>query len=619
MVRMQSRSFCLLAFLLLVTPGWTTLTTDDGIWLHWTAPEVVLDLDAAGTPDIAEDAEFDLLATAMGVWNSVPCGQPGLRPGAVLPAGSGPSANWISFQAMDDPAFSAVIAWTQVDYVAETGVIEHASVTFNDGYRFTGTGGEPVRVDLPSIAVHEFGHALGLGHSLVLASTMYPTYNAGTKSQRRLSEDDAQGLCAIYGGTLPADWAPVWPWNDDPSSATCSDGCESIPSSLPLLQKTYPEYRLRSRSGCAARDAGSLAGLLPGLWVFAILIRRRRSRHPARVAGWLAAILLAWPASVPGQEEPYTIEVRSRVLSGVERPALILRANAALRNLEVRLQAQDRAPAVHRVASLKPDTVREFPLDAPPGLSHWTAEIRHAGSREPDLLAFDVVVARPIEVRITEGDVDLQHGELAFTASEPVARVRVQVFDPDGNPIADLQETPDAAAGSRVSIRFPRPTGAVGRVLLTVFDAYGFFNGVEISPFFIEIPHEEVLFEFGRSDIRPDEEPKLQRIAAEIQAALARLKSVLAARLYIAGYTDTVGTNDYNLSLSRRRAEAIAHWFRRHGLAMSICWQGFGEDALAVPTPDETPEPRNRRTLYVLADSAPPVSKVFPRADWQCF
>ncbi|XP_061362220.1 metalloendoproteinase 2-MMP-like [Gastrolobium bilobum] len=53
-------------------------------------------------------------------------------------------------------------------------------------------------VDLESVAVHEIGHLLGLGHSSVKEAIMFPTISSRTKKVL-LAEDDIQGIQYLYG------------------------------------------------------------------------------------------------------------------------------------------------------------------------------------------------------------------------------------------------------------------------------------------------------------------------------------------------------------------------------------------------------------------------------------
>ena len=55
-----------------------------------------------------------------------------------------------------------------------------------------------IQVDLQSVAAHEFGHALGLGHSADSGAVMYANYGAGAL-RRTLSPDDQAGVAALYG------------------------------------------------------------------------------------------------------------------------------------------------------------------------------------------------------------------------------------------------------------------------------------------------------------------------------------------------------------------------------------------------------------------------------------
>uniref|UniRef100_A0A7N0ULY8 Peptidase metallopeptidase domain-containing protein n=1 Tax=Kalanchoe fedtschenkoi TaxID=63787 RepID=A0A7N0ULY8_KALFE len=53
-------------------------------------------------------------------------------------------------------------------------------------------------VDLESVAVHEIGHLLGLGHSSVEEAIMFPTIASGTRKVV-LASDDVEGVQVLYG------------------------------------------------------------------------------------------------------------------------------------------------------------------------------------------------------------------------------------------------------------------------------------------------------------------------------------------------------------------------------------------------------------------------------------
>ena len=76
-------------------------------------------------------------------------------------------------------------------------------ILYNTAYAWDDGPGLPApsEVDTQSVATHEYGHALGLGHSGVFGAVMSPALS-GT-SARDLALDDIAGLQFIYGAAAP--------------------------------------------------------------------------------------------------------------------------------------------------------------------------------------------------------------------------------------------------------------------------------------------------------------------------------------------------------------------------------------------------------------------------------
>jgi OOP family OmpA-OmpF porin len=86
-----------------------------------------------------------------------------------------------------------------------------------------------------------------------------------------------------------------------------------------------------------------------------------------------------------------------------------------------------------------------------------------------------------------------------------------------------------------------------------------------------------------------------------ISEAVVAAKDTGSATVLITGHTDTVGSNDYNMRLSMRRANAVKGEMVRQGIPTSaISSTGKGETELLVQTADGVKEPQNRRATIDL-------------------
>jgi hypothetical protein len=228
---------------------------------------------------------------------------------------------------------------------------------------------------------------------------------------------------------------------------------------------------------------------------------------------------------------------------------------------------------------------------------------------------FEVEVLAPLVLTVDRADLDLEARRLEVEATRPLQQIEVQVFGPGG---AEVGSSSVGIPGVfHTDLEWVQEPGSEAvKLVLTGRDTHGFSARLELLPWYYLIPHEDVVFETASDIVRSTEAPKLEAAWVDLQRVLAKYGSVVEVQLFVAGYTDTVGTVDYNQGLSERRARSLARWFRERGFTQPIHHQGFGEKVLAVPTPDETDEAGNRRAIYVLSAQAPPISEEIPLQAW---
>jgi iron complex outermembrane receptor protein len=107
-----------------------------------------------------------------------------------------------------------------------------------------------------------------------------------------------------------------------------------------------------------------------------------------------------------------------------------------------------------------------------------------------------------------------------------------------------------------------------------------------------------VFFDFNKSDLT-------SQAVAIVDAAAKNAVAGKVTQLSVTGHTDTVGSDAYNLRLSRRRAESVAAELEKKGISASeIEIVAKGKRDLLVPTADGVREPQNRRVQIVFQDGA---------------
>ncbi|HJZ74487.1 MAG TPA: fibronectin type III domain-containing protein [Vicinamibacterales bacterium] len=100
-------------------------------------------------------------------------------------------------------ALAITTNWSRVS----TGERIEADVVFNTAYSWNSydgplrstASGDPL-VDLHRVALHEFGHVLGLNHPDQFGQSVPAIMNSGIGDVDRLQADDIAGVAALYGG-----------------------------------------------------------------------------------------------------------------------------------------------------------------------------------------------------------------------------------------------------------------------------------------------------------------------------------------------------------------------------------------------------------------------------------
>ena len=101
-----------------------------------------------------------------------------------------------------------------------------------------------------------------------------------------------------------------------------------------------------------------------------------------------------------------------------------------------------------------------------------------------------------------------------------------------------------------------------------------------------------IFFDFNSDRLKPES-------TADLQEAVRLLQEYPELKIEIQGHTDSVGPEDYNLALSKRRAEAVKRYLVEHGISPErLVTRGYGESRPVAPNDTETNRRKNRRVEF---------------------
>jgi outer membrane protein OmpA-like peptidoglycan-associated protein len=105
----------------------------------------------------------------------------------------------------------------------------------------------------------------------------------------------------------------------------------------------------------------------------------------------------------------------------------------------------------------------------------------------------------------------------------------------------------------------------------------------------------DVLFDTAKHTLRPAAREKLAKVAGIISGHPG-------LRLAVEGYTDSVGSDDYNQKLSEDRGTAVRDYLTREGVVgTSVTSQGFGKSQPVASNDTAAGRQQNRRVELVVS------------------
>ena len=105
----------------------------------------------------------------------------------------------------------------------------------------------------------------------------------------------------------------------------------------------------------------------------------------------------------------------------------------------------------------------------------------------------------------------------------------------------------------------------------------------------------DVLFDFNQADLKPGAREKLAKVSGILLA-------YPTLHMNIEGHTDSVGTDDYNLKLSQRRADAVRDYLTSNGInSANVQALGLGKDGPVASNDTAAGRQQNRRVEMVVS------------------
>ncbi|MCX6165568.1 MAG: OmpA family protein [Ignavibacteriae bacterium] len=207
-----------------------------------------------------------------------------------------------------------------------------------------------------------------------------------------------------------------------------------------------------------------------------------------------------------------------------------------------------------------------------------------------------VLTGKVIDMRNSE----MIPAEITFESATDKTQKYYAKFNPDKKKFRLV-----VPGGKKYKFKFSSPgfnsnSGFVDYTSVTGYKEIKFDVGLKVKTV-VEVPEEpeiitleNVYFDFGKSDIKTESYPELDKI-------VRLMFENPGIQIEISAHTDNIGTDDYNLKLSQSRAESVLNYIVSNGIPIiRLSAIGFGSSKPVADNNTEQGRQKNRRVEFKI-------------------